>query len=757
MKLYQAITVDLFNLYPLPKITAQQNNVGRGVLITLTANGEILMPTDESVRIFSNRPDKYVSYLDCVITTDGRIQADFTDQMLSAVGQLEVELQFTTESTNITTPIFIVEVQESNIKAAVESSDEFKALETFVKEAETSMENANKYATAAEQSMNNAQIYATAAEDSVNNSKEYASDAWESMNSAQTYASNAEKSMNSAQTSALDAEESMNNTKRTADAIEGVVEECKTATKSANEAAQVVEELIENGVQSDWNEMDSTSATYINNRPNIKNGTTNSISLGQDSVAGAMGYYILGIEMSGDTDDVVQLVLSEQQVQSAPPVDMRDNYNTSQMEEAVISEVIPQFESGDEIYIVVPNNHYTFCGVASSLRDNRLSVQDLRLLDQGTGKVDKIFNLNDLIKLWIEKEYLDESDNGITFQELKDQGLIGQYDYMVCIPKQPLWGRCEVTTACYAEGKLSCAVGDYSHAEGYGNVATGAYGHAEGYGSVAGYASHAEGRGTEAKGRYSHTEGQSTVATGHTAHAEGGSTFASGDKSHSEGYYTIASGIYSHVEGYYTQATADSSHAEGKNTTASGDKSHAEGRSTQATADSSHAEGYYTIASGLASHAECRNTRATGDSAHAEGKGTTASGNYSHAEGIYSAASGSESHAEGCETTASGYSAHSEGAYTKATATCTHAEGTGTVANCSNQHVQGRYNVENNTGTYAHIVGNGTSDTSRSNAHTLDWKGNAWYKSLSLGGNFDAPKVKMEFDESTNRLVLTFG
>lgn len=28
---------------------------------------------------------------------------------------------------------------------------------------------------------------------------------------------------------------------------------------------------------------------------------------------------------------------------------------------------------------------------------------------------------------------------------------------------------------------------------------------------------------------------------------------------------------------------------------------------------------------------------------------------------------------------------------------------------------------------YAYIVGNGTSDTERSNAHTLDWKGNAWY------------------------------
>ena len=29
--------------------------------------------------------------------------------------------------------------------------------------------------------------------------------------------------------------------------------------------------------------------------------------------------------------------------------------------------------------------------------------------------------------------------------------------------------------------------------------------------------------------------------------------------------------------------------------------------------------------------------------------------------------------------------------------------------------------------TYAHIVGNGTSTSKRSNAHTLDWSGNAWF------------------------------
>lgn len=45
------------------------------------------------------------------------------------------------------------------------------------------------------------------------------------------------------------------------------------------------------------------------------------------------------------------------------------------------------------------------------------------------------------------------------------------------------------------------------------------------------------------------------------------------------------------------------------------------------------------------------------------------------------------------------------------------------------------YNKLNSVGKYAHIVGNGTSDTERSNAHTLDWNGVGWFQGgLQVGG-----------------------
>jgi hypothetical protein len=136
--------------------------------------------------------------------------------------------------------------------------------------------------------------------------------------------------------------------------------------------------------------------------------------------------------------------------------------------------------------------------------------------------------------------------------------------------------------------------------------------------------------------------------------------------------------------------------------------------------------GYDAEASGYASHAEGQSTTASGYVSHAEGCQTIASGIKSHAEGDGTKASNSFSHAEGNHTKANGESSHAEGFYTEANGESSHAEGSNTTALSDCQHVQGRYNIEDAEGKYAHIVGNGTN-TSKSNAHTLDWKGNAWY------------------------------
>lgn len=70
------------------------------------------------------------------------------------------------------------------------------------------------------------------------------------------------------------------------------------------------------------------------------------------------------------------------------------------------------------------------------------------------------------------------------------------------------------------------------------------------------------------------------------------------------------------------------------------------------------------------------------------------------------------------------YYSHAEGAYTEVSGSYSHAEGYQIKASGHFQHVQGKYNIEDTTS--AHIVGNGSISV-RSNAHTLDWNGNAWF------------------------------
>lgn len=149
-----------------------------------------------------------------------------------------------------------------------------------------------------------------------------------------------------------------------------------------------------------------------------------------------------------------------------------------------------------------------------------------------------------------------------------------------------------------------------------------------------------------------------------------------------------------------------------------GEYAFAEGADPKASGAASHAEGYRTVASGQTSHAEGNETEASSPNSHAEGNNTTASGNSSHAEGYSTTASGEYSHAEGRTTIAQG----------------------------NNQHVQGKYNIADTTS--AHIMGNGSGSSNRSNAHTLDWNGNAWfagdvYTGSTSGTNKDDGSVKL--------------
>lgn len=108
---------------------------------------------------------------------------------------------------------------------------------------------------------------------------------------------------------------------------------------------------------------------------------------------------------------------------------------------------------------------------------------------------------------------------------------------------------------------------------------------------------------------------------------------------------------------------------------------------------------------------------------------------------------GQNAFAEGGNTKASGRGSHAEGDSTTASGETSHAEGYGTTAKGNYSHAEGKFNIEDTENKCAHIVGNGKYND-RSNAHTLDWSGNAWfagdiYTGSTSGKNKDDGSVKL--------------
>ena len=278
-------------------------------------------------------------------------------------------------------------------------------------------------------------------------------------------------------------------------------------------------------------------------------------------------------------------------------------------------------------------------------------------------------------------------------------------------------------------------IGDYSFTEGHNTIASG-------------YASHTEGKETVASGYTSHAEGEKTVASGMSSHAEGCSTFAIGIESHAEGHNAVSYDHYSHAEGYgiITNITITGGASATTYTLASSNNQIKIGQVIEYNGTFSKITAYDSSVPSITVLATL-STEAL-SSASARIYQLAASGYASHAEGYLTIASGRRSHAEGRETTASGNNSH--------------AEGWNTIASSENQHVQGKHNIEDANKTYSHIVGNGTSDSARSNAHTLDWSGNAWfagdvYVGSTSGTNKDDGSKKLVTVEEVNELISSGG
>lgn len=223
----------------------------------------------------------------------------------------------------------------------------------------------------------------------------------------------------------------------------------------------------------------------------------------------------------------------------------------------------------------------------------------------------------------------------------------------------------------FCAGRMNNPSGPYSVCAGYKNTTKTSY-------TVAiGNECNAESTSSIALGYQSKVTGDNSdhsIAIGWRAEATGSISAAIGAEAK-------ASGFNSFAIGYYSSAEADGAFAAGFTAKAKGEDSVALGKSSQAVAD-------YSIAIG--------NATASAKYACAIGNGNTASGTYSFACGRDNTSSG----------------------------TCCFATGRGNTAT-SYQLVSGVWS-NNNSAQNALVVGNGTSNTSRSNAMYLTSGGGLW-------------------------------
>lgn len=479
---------------------------------------------------------------------------------------------------------------------------------------------------------------------------------------------------------------------------EGLVEECEKFAKAAAEEAERLANIVKQGNGENSVVLNDLKNNLAEGQYSVAIGdnatalTDHSTAMGYNVTAGQKGYYFSHLDT---TNKRIKLSL----IKPEPPIITTDFVADSTF-------IAPSWEVGDELSMIPKTTE--------ELRTHLHFKATITNIENDIITYDGNFGVNSL--------YTDAWDGGNT----------------VFVPSKPNVGEVIIGTMAMAFSQDSIASGENSLSLGYNNISAGAHSVTIGRNNKTGYAAVAAGSSNVASG-------VSSVALGEDGKASGNAAITLGNSNTASGKASVAGGIDSVSGNEGAVALGIGAEANGKGSFAVGYQSKAQAAYTQA-------EGYITQALGSMSHAEGNQTvaEATANYSHVEGNRNHTVGENSHAEGYKTYANGSSSHSEGNNTQAGGLGGHTEGISTTTSADGAHAEGYYTSAKSKNQHVQGKFNIPDAANKYAHIVGNGTADDSRSNAHTLDWEGNAWFKGdVYVGGeNAESGERLVKFSEA---------
>ena len=135
MQITRIIQVDLFAEGLRPEIRVNKGDNAVQIKVRLLNGGQTVTPTG-AARVYVKKVDGTLVYNDCEIDGD-YVVIQTTTQMTAAAGKNLIELEMTQGETILSTPIFWLCVGDSIADAsAIESSDEFTALEQALQDVE---------------------------------------------------------------------------------------------------------------------------------------------------------------------------------------------------------------------------------------------------------------------------------------------------------------------------------------------------------------------------------------------------------------------------------------------------------------------------------------------------------------------------------------------------------------------------------------------------------------------------------------------
>ncbi len=241
MTLTQEITLDIYEEKYFEYINAKQaDNISRILVVTLTANGQVIKPDAEGEQaVFRALKPDGTSVIDpAVIGQDGKVTVALTAQALACAGQVEADVSILRDEMILSSATFYIQVAAAPLGRSITSENEFLLLTQARQAAEAAAQAAAEGAEQIKESLESVRRSELQAQ-------QYAAEAQTGAETASEQAGAASDSAEAARQAGEDAEEQTRQAAEHAGASRESAESAAADAARAEEAAETAQSIAQ--------------------------------------------------------------------------------------------------------------------------------------------------------------------------------------------------------------------------------------------------------------------------------------------------------------------------------------------------------------------------------------------------------------------------------------------------------------------------------------------------------------------------------